>query len=215
MSSAIGSKLVEAVAVKTQPPQIESLLVEQEQPRVLWLQREGAIFMPNMPTKGVQVMEEPFKSMDRVENTQACSDVLEEQGKVQEDVLDTDYVKDPLSTNEDMQVNEGAMQSKEVGQLSPISMACSTCVQQEAKIQVQDVLDEETDDVCFFYSLLSDYDANIVLVAFSNSDMIMEVTEESLQVLLDEEISLLCGRWSPWGVLVDAYKDAASIVQSL
>ncbi|MCO5582626.1 hypothetical protein L7F22_036524 [Adiantum nelumboides] len=45
--------------------------------------------------------------------------------KVQEDVLDTGYVKEPLPTNEDMHVNKGAIQSKGVGQLSSMSMDSS------------------------------------------------------------------------------------------
>ncbi|MCO5602964.1 hypothetical protein L7F22_057105 [Adiantum nelumboides] len=72
MLSAVGSKSVEAVAVKTQP-MLEGLPVEQEEPRVLWLQRYGVTSMPRIPTKEVQVMEDPFKSMDEVENSQACS----------------------------------------------------------------------------------------------------------------------------------------------
>ncbi|MCO5557957.1 hypothetical protein L7F22_011531 [Adiantum nelumboides] len=151
--------------------------VLQEEQNVLWLQRDGAISLPKMPTKEVQVMEEPFKSMGEVVNTQASSgmvcqislgfargqrvrfankaedisdleteeeveadssssmdtdtswetessysryedvdilhvdrvvkeDVLEDHIKMQEDKLDTGYVKGHLPTNEDMQVNE-------------------------------------------------------------------------------------------------------------
>ncbi|MCO5573714.1 hypothetical protein L7F22_027488 [Adiantum nelumboides] len=43
--------------------------VVQEEPRVLWLQRDGAISMPKMPTKEVPIVKEPFESMDEVENT--------------------------------------------------------------------------------------------------------------------------------------------------
>ncbi|MCO5572415.1 hypothetical protein L7F22_026170, partial [Adiantum nelumboides] len=71
--STVVSRSIEVVAVRTQPPVIQSLPVVQEEPRVLWLQRDEAISMPKMPTKEVQVMEEPFKSMDKVEDTQACS----------------------------------------------------------------------------------------------------------------------------------------------
>ncbi|MCO5566645.1 hypothetical protein L7F22_020322 [Adiantum nelumboides] len=53
MSNAIMSKPVEVVAMKTQP-MLESFPVVQQEPRVLWLQRDGAISMPKMPTKEVQ-----------------------------------------------------------------------------------------------------------------------------------------------------------------
>ncbi|MCO5609345.1 hypothetical protein L7F22_063571, partial [Adiantum nelumboides] len=75
MLSAVGSKPIEAVAMRTQQPVIESLPVVQEKPRVLWLQRDGVVSMPKMSTKEVEVKEEPFKSMDEVENSQACSGI--------------------------------------------------------------------------------------------------------------------------------------------
>ncbi|MCO5557536.1 hypothetical protein L7F22_011102 [Adiantum nelumboides] len=77
MWNAIVSKPIEAVAVKTQP-MLESLQIVKEEPRVLWLQRDGAISMPKMPIKEVQVMEKPFKSMDKVESSQACSSMVQQ-----------------------------------------------------------------------------------------------------------------------------------------
>ncbi|MCO5554169.1 hypothetical protein L7F22_007695 [Adiantum nelumboides] len=73
MSSAFVSKPVEAVVVKTESV-LETLPAIQEEPRVLWLQRDEVISMPKMPTKEVQIVEEPFESMNEVDNTQACSE---------------------------------------------------------------------------------------------------------------------------------------------
>ncbi|MCO5607075.1 hypothetical protein L7F22_061267 [Adiantum nelumboides] len=137
-------------------------------------------------------------------------DVLEEQAEVQEDKLDIGYVKEPLRINEDMQVNEDAIQREGVGQLSSMSIDCSACMQEEEEIQEHDLLSDETNDVCFFYSLLSDGDADTVLLAFSRSDMIMDVIEESLHALLDEDNSIMQQTES-----LDACKDPASIVQGL
>ncbi|MCO5566853.1 hypothetical protein L7F22_020535, partial [Adiantum nelumboides] len=63
MSSAVVSRSVEAVAMKTQP-MLESLPVVEEEQRVLWLQGDGITSMPKMPTKEVRIVKKPFKSMD-------------------------------------------------------------------------------------------------------------------------------------------------------
>ncbi|MCO5600048.1 hypothetical protein L7F22_054156 [Adiantum nelumboides] len=77
MSNAIVSKSIEAVAVRTQPPVIESLPIVQEEQRVLWLQRDGVTSMSKMSTKEVSIIKEPFESMDKVESTQVCSSMVQ------------------------------------------------------------------------------------------------------------------------------------------
>ncbi|MCO5561963.1 hypothetical protein L7F22_015589, partial [Adiantum nelumboides] len=67
-------KPIEAKVVKEEAA-VEHLPI-QEEPRVLWLQIDGVIFMPKMPTKEVQIVEEPFKSIDKVDNTQECSNMV-------------------------------------------------------------------------------------------------------------------------------------------
>ncbi|MCO5562607.1 hypothetical protein L7F22_016235 [Adiantum nelumboides] len=149
MLDAVVSKPIESIVVKTQP-MLENFPVIQEEQRVLWLQRDGAFSRPKMPIKEVQFMEEPFKSMDEVEKSQACSDaswetgsycsmyeevdilhveeaikehMLEDHDKLQEDVVDIDLMKEPKPTNEDMQGKEdGLSEDKGVQKVLPLLM---------------------------------------------------------------------------------------------
>ncbi|MCO5600229.1 hypothetical protein L7F22_054339 [Adiantum nelumboides] len=65
ISSVAASKSVEARVVKTQE-KLEILPIVQEESRLLWLQRDNVVSMLNMPTKEVQIVEEPFKLTDKV-----------------------------------------------------------------------------------------------------------------------------------------------------